>query len=54
MFGLSIFLLAVVLPLGIETFADLGDDNSDFAEAVMLVIWLLSGVYYRKRRNQFH
>jgi len=54
MFGLSILLVAIQLPIAIKHYADPGDKSSAFFEAEMLLFWLLSMVYYRKRKAMFH
>jgi hypothetical protein len=54
MFGLSLLLAAIQLPIAIRHFADTGDKGSAFFEAELLLVWLLSLVYYRRRRVQFH
>ena len=54
MFGLSLLLVLIQLPIAIRNFTDVGDKGSAFFEAEMLLLWLLSLVYYRKRKAQFH
>ena len=54
MFGLSILLVAIQLPTAIKHYADPGDKSSAFFEAEVLLFWLLSMVYYRKRKAMFH
>jgi hypothetical protein len=54
MFGLSLLLAAVKLPLAITHFADPGYEGSSFFEGELLLIWLLSMWYYRRRKAQFH
>lgn len=52
-FGLTLLLVAVRLPIAIRHYTDPGDTGSAFFEAELLLLWLLSLVYYRKRRAQF-
>ena len=54
MFGLSLLLLAIKIPVAVKHFTDPGDNSSAFVEAELLLFWLLSMVYYRRRRAQFH
>jgi hypothetical protein len=54
MFGLSLLLASMQLPIAIRHFADTRDSGSAFFEAEQLLVWLLSVVYYRRRRVQFH
>jgi hypothetical protein len=54
MVGLSLLLVAIQLPIAIRHYADAGDKGSAFFEAELLLLWLLSMVYYRRRRMQFH
>ena len=53
MLWLSVLLVAVKLPIAIGHFTDAGDIGSALPEAELLLIWLLSSVYYRKRQMQF-
>lgn len=53
MLGLALLLMLIKLPMAIRHFADAGDRGSAFFEAELLLLWLLSLVYYRKRRFQF-
>jgi hypothetical protein len=53
MLWLSVLLVAVKLPIAIGHFTDAGDIGSALPEAELLLIWLLSTVYYRKRQMQF-
>ena len=53
MLGLAILQTAIKIPIAMRHFADPGDVSSAMPEAEMLVIWLISLVYYRKRENQF-
>ena len=53
MFGLTLLLVAVKLPIAIRHYTNPGDNGSAFFEAELLLIWLVSLIYYRKRRNQF-
>jgi hypothetical protein len=53
MFGLSLFQALIQIPIAIRNFADQGDKGSAFFAAECLLFWLLSVVYYRKRREQF-
>lgn len=54
MFGLSLLLAAVKLPMAIRHYGDPGDRGSAIFEAELLLVWLISLLYYRKRRIQFH
>jgi len=54
MFGLSLSLAAIELPIAIRHFADAGNKGSAFFSAELLLMWLLSMVYYRRRKAQFH
>lgn len=53
MFGLALIMTAIQIPVAATHYADQGDKGSAFFEAEMLLLWLLSTVYYRKRREQF-
>jgi len=53
MFGLTLALVALKLPVAIRNYLDPGDKGSAFVEAELLLFWLLSLIYYRKRRQQF-
>lgn len=52
MFALVLVQAAIKIPIAITHFAEQGD-GSAFFEAVLLFVWLLSMIYYRKRRHQF-
>ena len=54
MFGLTLLLVAVKIPVAIGHYTEWGDNGSAFSEAELLLVWLLSVVYYRKRKMQFH
>ena len=53
MLWLSMLLVAVKLPIAIGHFTDAGDISNALPEAELLLVWLLSTVYYRKRQMQF-
>jgi hypothetical protein len=53
MFGLTVLFVALKIPVAIRHYTDPGDNGSAFFEAELLLMWLLSLVYYRKRREQF-
>lgn len=53
MFILTVLLVALKLPIAIRHYIDPGDNGSVFFEAELLLMWLLSLIYYRKRRSQF-
>jgi hypothetical protein len=53
MFGLALLLVAIKIPVAISHYTDPGEIGSGFPEAEMLLVWLFSIVYYRKRRTQF-
>jgi hypothetical protein len=50
---LALLQVSIQLPIAVTHFADRSDKGSAFFEAEMLLLWLLSMVYYRKRRDQF-
>jgi len=52
MFGLALLQCAMQLVTAIVNFADQGDKGSAFFEAEWLFFWLISMVYYRKRKPQ--
>ena len=52
MFGLALLQAAIQLPIAMIHFTDQSDRGSAFFEAWTLLLWLLSMVYYRKRREQ--
>ena len=52
MFALAFLQAAIQLPLAMIHFTDQSDKGSAFFEAWTLLLWLLSMVYYRKRREQ--
>jgi hypothetical protein len=55
MFGLSLLLVAIQLPVAMEHFRDSGGAKGGaIAEAEMLLVWLCAIIYYGKRRLQFH
>jgi len=54
MFGLTLLLAAVKLPIAIKNYADSGYSGSALFEAELVFVWLLSLVYYRKRKAFFH
>jgi hypothetical protein len=53
MFGLSLLLMAIKLPMAIRHYTDPGDSGSAFFEAELLLVGLFSLVYYRRRKEQF-
>jgi hypothetical protein len=53
MFGLTLLLVAIKIPVAIRHYIDPGENGSGFPEAEMLLVWLFSTVYYRKRQTQF-
>ena len=53
MFALALLQAAIQLPVAMIHFADQGDKGSAFFDAWVLLLWMLSMVYYRKRREQF-
>jgi len=53
MFALALLQAAIQLPIATIHFVDQSDKGSAFFEAWTLLLWLLSMVYYRKRRGQF-
>jgi uncharacterized membrane protein len=52
MFALAFLQAAIQFPIAMIHFTDQSDKGSAFFEAWMLLLWLLSMVYYRKRREQ--
>lgn len=54
MFGFSMLLVAITLPVAIRHFADPGSRGSAASESELLLFWLFSLVYYRRRKIQFH
>jgi len=52
MFALSLLFAAVKIPVAIKNFTSQENIGSRFFEAELLLFWLLSIVYYRKRREQ--
>jgi ABC-type branched-subunit amino acid transport system permease subunit len=52
MFALAFLQAAIQLPIATLHYADQSDNGSAFFEAWTLLLWLLSMVYYRKRREQ--
>jgi hypothetical protein len=54
MFGLSLLLAAIQIPIAIRHFAESGDRGSGFFQDELLLLWLLSMLYYRRRKLQFH
>jgi hypothetical protein len=53
MFGLTFLLVAIKIPVAIRHYTDSSDNGSAFFEAELLLVWLFSMVYYRKRQTQF-
>ena len=53
MFGLALLQALIQIPVAATHFAVQGENGSAIFEAELLVVWMLSLVYYRKRRNQF-
>jgi hypothetical protein len=54
MFGLSTLLVAVKVPIAIAHHNKTGDQGSAFFEAELLLVWLLSMRYYKRRESQFN
>lgn len=54
MCGLSLLLAVIQLPIALKHFSDTEAKGSVFFDAEQLVVWLLSLVYYRRRRVQLH
>jgi hypothetical protein len=52
MFALAFLQAAIKLPIAMIHYADQSDNGSAFFEAWTLLLWLLSMVYYRNRREQ--
>ena len=53
MFGLSLLLTAIQVSIATAHASDHGFRGSAIFEAEILIVWLLSLVYYRRRRNEF-
>jgi predicted membrane metal-binding protein len=53
MCGLSFLLICVKVPLAVMNFTSEGTRGSAFFEAELLLVWLFSFAYYRKRRALF-
>jgi hypothetical protein len=53
MLALSILLTAIQVYVAVRHFTSSGYEGSAFFEAEMLLVWLLSVVYYRRRRGEF-
>jgi len=53
MFGLTLLLAAIRLPTAIRHYADPGEKVSASFDAGLMLMWLLSVVYYHRRRVQF-
>lgn len=53
MFGLSVLLTAIQVPVAVSHFTSREPKGSAIFEAEMLLLWLLSLVYYRRRRTEF-
>jgi hypothetical protein len=51
--GLTFLLTCVKVPYAVMHFSNQGG-GSAFFEAELLLVWLFSFVYYRKRRSMFH
>jgi predicted membrane channel-forming protein YqfA (hemolysin III family) len=54
MFGLSLLLAAIRLPHVMRHYADPGEKSSGLFHAALLLTWLLSMMYYQRRKAQFH
>jgi hypothetical protein len=52
-FGLTLLLVAIKIPVAILHYRSEGDIGSALPEAELLLVWLGSMVYYRKRQTQF-
>jgi hypothetical protein len=52
-FGLVLLLTAIKTPVAIMHYRDEGEVGSAFFEAELLLLWLCSMIYYRKRQLQF-
>ena len=53
MFSLALLQTLIQIPVAVAHYADQGYKGSAIFEAELLLVWLLSLVYYRKRRDQF-
>ena len=53
MFGLSLLLALIQTPIAIMHYAERGEQSSAFSPAILLMIWLCSLLYYRRRIPQF-
>jgi hypothetical protein len=52
-FGLALLSVAIKIPVAITHYSDPGARGSGIPDAEILLVWLFSIVYYRKRRTQF-
>jgi len=52
-FGLTLVLVAIKIPVASLHYKNEGYIGSAFSEAEMLLLWLCSLLYYKKRRAQF-
>ena len=52
-FGLSVLLTAIQVSVATTHFANTDFQGSSIFEAELLLVWLLSLVYYRRRRAEF-
>jgi hypothetical protein len=53
MVSLTLLLVATKIPVAMRHYTDHGETGSVIPEAEMLLVWLLSMLYYRKRQIQF-
>jgi hypothetical protein len=51
--GLTFLLVAIKLPVAMRHYTDSGEAGSVIPEAEMLLVWLFSMLYYKKRQAQF-
>jgi len=54
MLGLSTLLVAVKVPIAIAHHNETGDQGGAFFEAELLLVWLLSMRYYKRRESQLN
>ena len=53
MVSLTLLLVAIKIPVAIRHYTDPGENGSVIPESEMLLVWLFSMLYYRKRQTQF-
>lgn len=54
MCGLSFLLICAKVPFAVKHFGNEESGGSAIFEAEIMLVWLFSFIYYRKRRSMFH